>query len=127
MGSGLCPAAWISRELRAYGIWKDCNCCRPSTGTSAGYAGWTFFPTTRVWDILDAVNSKEPREKYIYRGHEDAVPTVVFSHDCRHLLSGSHDKTLRYWNVETETSVHCLKGHEGPVNSVALSSDNQWA
>jgi WD40 repeat protein len=102
-------------------------------GRLAASSGWDN--TIRVWDVLEAINSEQARktgiyrggEAYVYRGHQDAVTTVVFSHDGQRLLSGSEDKTLRLWDMQTERELVCLRGHEGAVNSVALSGDNRWA
>ena len=33
-------------------------------------------------------------------GHTNLVNCVVYSPDCRHIVSGSEDKTIRIWNAE---------------------------
>ena len=37
------------------------------------------------------------------------------------LASGSHDKTVQLWNLETGERLHRLKGHRWAVNSIAIS------
>ncbi|KIM87374.1 hypothetical protein PILCRDRAFT_814882 [Piloderma croceum F 1598] len=60
-------------------------------------------------------------------GHTSWVNSVVFSHDGRHIVSGSSDYTIRVWDAETgETVVGPLEGHTNLVNSVAFSQDNKY-
>ena len=62
---------------------------------------------------------------YVLKGHQWAVLTVVFSPDGKTLASGSSDKTVRLWDVETGTSLRTLLGHTSRVNSVAFSPDGK--
>lgn len=34
------------------------------------------------------------------------------------LITGSYDRTVRVWNLETGTQIHCLEGHTSPVRSL---------
>src|SRR5207245_2674636 len=50
------------------------------------------------------------------------------SSDGRHVLSGSRDGTLRWWDLHSEQPVRALLGHTGPpVKALALSSDGRFA
>ena len=42
-------------------------------------------------------------------------------------LSGSEDKTLRLWEVESGKCLRTFEGHTGNVNSVCLSADGRYA
>lgn len=44
-------------------------------------------------------------------GHAEAVLYVKFSPDGRYLASGSGDKTVRFWDVNTETPQFTCQGH----------------
>ena len=48
---------------------------------------------------------------------------IAWSPDGTQLASGSDDKTVRVWNVQTGTEDKQLEGHTGWVNSVAWSLD----
>jgi len=49
-------------------------------------------------------------------GHEAEVFCMDFSPDGRHLVSGSHDKSLQVWNVYGECENFCqLKGHNNAI------------
>ena len=57
-------------------------------------------------------------------GHAGRVRRIAFSPDGRHLTSGSSDRTVRIWDLESGES-RVLEGHAGGVNSVAFSPDGR--
>ena len=48
---------------------------------------------------------------------------VAFNKEGTLLASGSGDRTIKLWNVESRTEVATLKGHSDSVNSVAFNSE----
>ena len=42
------------------------------------------------------------------------------------LVSASHDKTLRIWDVSTGATRDVLEGHIGPVYGCAVAPDGSW-
>jgi WD40 repeat protein len=55
------------------------------------------------------------------RGHTAAVSAVAFSLDGRFLASGSHDRTVRVWEVAGGRLVSTLRGHAHVVYGLAFS------
>ena len=55
------------------------------------------------------------------KGHSDN--SVAFNSEGTLLASGSDDRTIKLWNVESRTEVATLKGHSNSVNSVAFNSE----
>ena len=58
-----------------------------------------------------------------FNGHTDGVMCLQFSETLSHptfpvLITGSYDKTIRVWNLETGVQLHCLKGHTRGVRAL---------
>ena len=65
------------------------------------------------------------RERNRLEGHTSWVRSVSFSPDGKRLASGSHDKTIKLWNLATGNQISTLKGHTLWVNSVSFSPDGK--
>ncbi|MFN6274728.1 MAG: NACHT and WD repeat domain-containing protein, partial [Microcystis sp.] len=79
---------------------------------------------TKVIDALQKILI-EGRESNRLVGHNDGVWSVSFSPDGKTLATGSEDKTIKLWNVETGEEIRTLKGHNGHVYSASFSSDGK--
>ncbi len=60
------------------------------------------------------------------QGHSYSVISVTFSPDGKYLASGSHDKKIKLWSVESQKEVTTLQGHSKAVRSVAFSPDGKY-
>lgn len=58
-------------------------------------------------------------------GHSEAVLCVAFNPDSTLLATASGDKTVKVWDVMTETPIFTLKGHSGWVLYVSWSPDGK--
>jgi WD40 repeat protein len=68
-----------------------------------------------------------PTIQNVIEGHTDEVDSVAFSPDGKHIVSGSHDKTIRVWDAVTGDIVSGpFEGHTSAVNSVAFSPDGKY-
>src|SRR5947207_1996005 len=62
-----------------------------------------------------------------FPGHDHFVWSVALSRDGKHALSGSLDRTVRLWDVETGSMLKKLEGHHDTVLSVAFSPTGRHA
>jgi hypothetical protein len=58
-------------------------------------------------------------------GHSSFVNSLAISPNGKTLASGSWDKTIKIWNLETGELIGTLTGHSDRVNSVAISGDGK--
>jgi WD40 repeat protein len=56
-----------------------------------------------------------------------SITSVSFSPDGRYALSGSYDKTIRLWNIESGREIRRFEGHTNHVISVSFSHDGRYA
>ncbi|CAJ0931044.1 unnamed protein product, partial [Mesorhabditis belari] len=115
-------------------------------GTLEGHNGWVtqIATTTRddrttvisssrdktiiVWDVDNSTvneTGQVGRPLKSLHGHGHFVSDVVISSDGQFALSGSWDKSLRLWDLNTGASTRRFASHEKDVLSVAFSADNR--
>jgi WD40 repeat protein/energy-coupling factor transporter ATP-binding protein EcfA2 len=76
--------------------------------------------------VLRKVLQQSPRLIGFLHDHRDSVQSVAWSPDGKTLASGSKDKTIRLWNLNTSHQLGAsLLGHNGTVRSVAWSPDGK--
>lgn len=56
-------------------------------------------------------------------GHTDRIWTVCISDDAKYAASGSDDKSVRIWNLESNKELKCLRKHTRWVQALAFSHD----
>ena len=60
-----------------------------------------------------------------YVGHNDIVRSIAISPDNTKLVSGSHDTTVRLWNLATGECLKVMTGHNYWVSHVMFLDDHQ--
>jgi tricorn protease-like protein len=79
-------------------------------------------PDYREIQIVDAATGKMKKR---FTGHTGGIRSGAFLADGRHIISGSTDKTLRMWDVQTGEEVARLETENHFTNHVAVSRDGR--
>ncbi|EPX72766.1 transcriptional corepressor Tup11 [Schizosaccharomyces octosporus yFS286] len=87
--------------------------------------------TIKVWELqfpqsvgLSAIKP-DGVCKATYHGHSDFVLSVAVSPDNRWALSGSKDRSIQFWDLQTGQSYLTCQGHKNSVISVSFSPDGK--
>ena len=81
----------------------------------------------RHWSPHDTYNPR-PALLHTLEGHtRGIISSVSVTPDGRRAVSGSFDKTLRVWNLETGTCLRAVEGHTDSVCTVSVTPDGRRA
>ncbi len=82
-------------------------------------------PTTQKSEPAECIDYINCELHHTLSGHNAGVCSVSISPDGRTLASGSKDKTIKLWDIDTGELRHTLSGHSHWVNSVSISPDGR--
>ena len=123
-----CYCAEVSQEFKVVkGLpaeWGACSRTVALDGTPLALICWkdTIAATvgSRNITILNGITGNQVAT---LSGHTAQVRSLVFLSDGTLLVSGSDDKTVKFWDVQTGGVVETLHGHTGWVYSISVSAD----
>ncbi|MGD9092733.1 MAG: tetratricopeptide repeat protein, partial [Anaerolineales bacterium] len=81
----------------------------------------------RLYRYLPRKSLSVGRHAATFKGHTGMVESVFLSADGRYALSGSEDKTLKLWELESGRCLRTFEGHMNKVSAVCLSADGRYA
>jgi WD40 repeat protein/serine/threonine protein kinase len=103
---------------QAYGEWRLGNLQRQAELLEAcdpRYRGWEY----RLLADL-------PRRGYqTWKGHAATIACLAISPDGKVIASGSHDRTIRLWDLASGDELHKLEDHRSGVTCLAFSPDGR--
>jgi WD40 repeat protein len=83
-------------------------------GTQAQISGVSLYIPSPSWQLQRTLS-----------GHPEVVQCLAISPDAKILASGSNDKTIKLWRLETGELQTTLKGHSSAVLSISFSPDGK--
>jgi WD40 repeat protein len=105
------------------------NCIQNLTGTGRAIAFhpdgnlFAFVELDRTTIVIWDIHQERIVSKFI--GHTQTIWSMHFSHDGQTLVSGGEDRSVRFWNLETEESHLLFEDHPGGwIWSIAVSPDD---
>ncbi len=115
---------------------SPCLMLPPTSG--AARINWRFLYKQRKrlednWTSGRFKNFQFPHPDFSYEAHTECVYTIQYSR--KHLLSGSRDRTLRIWDLDTKRlvrkplfghtgSVLCLQFDDSPIEDIIVSGSS---
>lgn len=90
----------------------------------------------KLRDVLDVVKKRAEEERAgqintpsigkpraILRGHSNYLTALAFHPDGKVLASGSHDRTIKLWDIATGELRLTLEGHDAAISTLAFTPD----
>lgn len=74
----------------------------------------------RLWDARDGFTPKCQAQFTTGSQHQAAITSICLNPDSQELYTGSWDKTVRIWNLQTHRYVDALFGHSDQVNDIDI-------
>lgn len=65
-------------------------------------------------------------ETVVQKGHAGAVKTVALSADNKLIATGSRDRSVKIWDVESRRELRSYTGANLTLNSLQFSADGKW-
>ena len=104
--------------------WGACSRTVPLDDDGKALSCWNNTIAVGIYSgsiaILSAITGTQVA---VLSGHTGRVKSLTFSSDGRSLVSGSNDKTVKLWDMQTGGVVKTFHGHTDRVNSVSISVD----
>ena len=117
--------AWQPSTPPQTGIPKSALWVRESTDEQYRI-NWKYLYTVRRrlesnWELGKFKNFQLPHPDYPGEGHAECIYSLQY--DAKYLVSGSRDRTLKIWDLETRRLIRTLKKHRGSVLCLQFDAD----
>jgi RNA polymerase sigma factor (sigma-70 family) len=81
-----------------------------------------FVPDNSTLEIWNTARGKRLRS---WKAHEEYIWAYELSADGKTLVTGGHDKAIRWWDVATGQQQREMRGHPNAVGKLTLSTDGR--
>jgi len=120
-------STWSSRSGGSFNLSFLSSLTVRDRRTGAEKLNWQYLYTQRRrleanWEHEKYVNFQLPHPDHLEEMHEECIYTIQYS--GKYLVSGSRDRTLRIWDIDTRRLVRePLRGHKGSVLCLQFDAD----
>ena len=124
-----CYSAELSGEVKAVkGLpseWGTCFRTVVFDSCTLGLASWTDTVAVGLQSgEIITLNGTTGNQTASLSGHTSWVRSLAFSSNGKSLVSGSDDKTIKLWDVQTGGLVRTFHGHTGWICCISISVDS---
>uniref|UniRef100_A0A8C7IGN2 WD repeat-containing protein 18 n=1 Tax=Oncorhynchus kisutch TaxID=8019 RepID=A0A8C7IGN2_ONCKI len=91
-----------------------CEYCLFCGGSDGG-----IFQVSLCSQVIGIRHSSDNEGNQVFKGHRKLVTCLSVSMDGTLLLSGSHDETIRLWDIQSKQSIRSIN-HKGPVTNALI-------
>ena len=84
------------------------------------FCWWWLFPLSLIY-ILYFLLFDSVVEKF-----SESIKSISITPNGKYLISGSTDKTIKVWNLQTKKLLFILKGHSKEVSAVTTTPDGKY-
>ncbi|KAM3140677.1 Cilia- and flagella-associated protein 52 [Paramecium bursaria] len=85
-----------------------------------------YFAYGGGWDTsVKLVELQNFTKIHHFENHKETVSTIAFSPDSKLIASGSHDKQIYVYDLETKEQKFNFSGHTGVIQRIKFTSDGQ--
>ena len=71
--------------------------------------------------MIKAFSTEDGRLLATFRGHEKEISDIEINFENTLMASGSCDKSIRIWNLQSTANVEILQGHNAMVTSIEVN------
>ncbi|CAB4254781.1 similar to Saccharomyces cerevisiae YCR084C TUP1 General repressor of transcription [Maudiozyma barnettii] len=97
------------------------------TKNGTGIVSGSLDKTVKLWDLTDSNQTGAKRNgtcMATYVGHKDFVLSVGTMDSDKYILSGSKDRGVIFWDMQTTDPLLMLQGHNNSVISVSIANES---
>lgn len=126
--TGLRAADFAERLRRSLTLSRSLGALQAKGGSVQRQTWITAFPElVRELRLEEPAGSGSAAASSDFAGHTATILAIAVSPDGKLALSGSEDRTLRLWDVQTGQELRRFEGHRAAIGAVAFSPDGRRA